>query len=39
MLIIEPDVTIVADAVAFCRLAVRRLRPYQLDARCRRPDR
>ncbi|MBO0813309.1 MAG: maleylpyruvate isomerase family mycothiol-dependent enzyme [Microlunatus sp.] len=29
----DPDVTIVADAVDFCRLAVRRLGPDQLDAR------
>jgi uncharacterized protein (TIGR03083 family) len=28
---VEPDVTIVADAVDFCRVAVRRLRPNQLD--------
>ncbi|HTU73624.1 MAG TPA: maleylpyruvate isomerase family mycothiol-dependent enzyme [Trebonia sp.] len=29
---VEPEVTIVADAVDFCRVAVRRLRPDQLDA-------
>lgn len=28
----DPEVTIVADAVGFCRVAVRRLRPDQLDA-------
>lgn len=28
----EPEVTIVADAVRFCRVAVNRLRPDQLDA-------
>lgn len=28
----EPEVTIVADAFRFCRVAVRRLRPDQLDA-------
>jgi uncharacterized protein (TIGR03083 family) len=28
----EPEVTIVADAVDFCQVAVRRLRPDQLDA-------
>ncbi|HEY7263454.1 MAG TPA: maleylpyruvate isomerase family mycothiol-dependent enzyme [Trebonia sp.] len=28
----EPEVTIVADAVGLCRVAVRRLRPEQLDA-------
>jgi uncharacterized protein (TIGR03083 family) len=28
----EPEVTIVADAVGFCQVAVRRLRPDQLDA-------
>jgi len=28
----DPDVTIVADAVDFCRVAVRRLRPDQLNA-------
>jgi hypothetical protein len=28
----EPDVTVVADAVDLCRVAVRRLRPDQLDA-------
>ena len=29
---VEPEVTIVTDAVDFCRVAVRRLRPDQLDA-------
>ncbi|MBO0831139.1 MAG: hypothetical protein J2P29_04115, partial [Actinobacteria bacterium] len=28
----EPEVTIVTDAVGLCRVAVRRLRPEQLDA-------
>jgi uncharacterized protein (TIGR03083 family) len=28
----DPQVTIVADAVGFCRVAIRRLRPNQLDA-------
>lgn len=28
----EPEVTIVADAIGFCRVAVRRLRPDELDA-------
>ena len=31
-LAVEPEVTIVADAVGFCRVAVRRLRPDQLEA-------
>jgi hypothetical protein len=28
----EPEVMIITDAVSFCRLAVRRLRPEELDA-------
>jgi uncharacterized protein (TIGR03083 family) len=31
-LVVEPDVTIVTDAVSLCRLAVRRLRPEELEA-------
>ena len=34
----EPSVTIVADALEFCRLAAQRIEPADLDCRGRRPD-